>query len=275
MLYEKPQVKIKPNINIIGYSVLLIAATALITYGACLIYGVAIGYNKNASIGPLDLISGISNSATAAAFFLALFQYKKNTLQQRQSIISAEVIAQIEEAKKIISEIKTGNESSLVQINKSTILLSNLGTNIRELFDSMEEDVYKAIVRMHWQDMHFNHVCHTFTEINGLIAIRNEIQISDNDFLIAVHEAKVRAEQKKPLPTFKDYVFLQELLGHPNIKERISLKEKLKALDLFCHYYLNDKEANDFLYGIISRIDVREAAPLLAAAGPNSLAISS
>jgi len=274
MLYEKPPVKLQLNINIIGLCVLLIAATALITYGACLIYGVAKGYNSKSSIGPLDLISAFSNFATAAAFFLALYQYKKNTRQQRQSVISAEAIAQIEKAKKIISEIKTGDDSSLDQINKSTILLANLGTNIRELFQSMEEDVYKAIVRMHWQDMHFNHVRHTFTEINGLVAIRHDIRISDNDFLVAVHEAEVKTKQENPLPIFRDFVFLRELLSHPNIKEKISLKEKLDALDSFCFHYMNDKEANDFLYGIMSRIDVRAHAPLLAAAGPSSWALS-
>lgn len=255
-------------------ALLLISFTALITYGACLIYGVAKGYNPSATIGPLDLLNGFSQIATAAAFVLAFTQYRKNAIQQRQAIISTEAIAQIEKATKIISAIQTGKDSNIDQINKSTILLANLGTNITELFKSMDEDVYKAIVRMHWQDMHFNHVRHTFTEIDGKAALRKELQISDEEFDAAVHAAEIKTSESNPLPVFKEFVFLKELLSHPNIKERISLKEKFCSLDLFCFYYLNDYEANDLLCGALSRIDVRAHAPLLAAAGPELCALS-
>jgi len=121
MLYEKTTSKVNSNPNFVGLAALLMVFTALLTYGACLIYGIAIGYNPNQSIGPLDLLNGVAQIATAAAFVLALIQYKKSTAQQRQATFSAEAISQIEKATKIISEIKTGPDTSLEQLNKSII----------------------------------------------------------------------------------------------------------------------------------------------------------
>lgn len=274
MLNEKTTSKVKVNLNCIGLAALLIAFTALLTYGACLIYGVAKGYNPNQSVAPLDLLNGTAQIATAAAFVLALLQYKRSTTQQRQATISTEAISQIEKATKIVSEIRTGQDTSLEQLNKSITLLSNLGTNISELFKAMEEDVYKAIVRMHWQDMHFNHVRHVFSEIDGVAAIRRELHIPDSEFEAAILSAQNETNEINPIPAFRDYVFLQKLLDHPNIKDKISLKNRFDALDIFCLYYLNDYEANDLLYGVLSRIDVRACAPLLAVAEPSEWALS-
>lgn len=274
MMHEKPPVKIKIDPAVIGCIALLMAFTAPLTYGACLIYGIAKGYNSSQSIGPLDVLNVIAQIATAGAFGLALVQYRRSSTQQRQATISAEAITQIEKATKIISEIKTGKDSNIDQLNKSITLLANLGSNISELFKTMKEDVYKAIVRMHWQDMHFNHIRHTFTEIDGKAALRRELSISDEEFDTATQEAEINANRANPRPAFREFVFLQELLSHPNIKGKISLKEKFDALDLFCFYYLNDHEANDLLYGTLSRTDVRAHAPLLAVAGPDSWALS-
>lgn len=274
MLYEKTTSKVNINPNFIGLAALLMVFTALFTYGACLIYGVAKGYNPNQSIGPLDLLNGGAQIATAAAFVLALIQYKKSTAQQRQATISAEAISQIEKATKIISETRTGQDTSLEQLNKSITLLSNLGTNISELFKAMEEGVYKAIVRMHWQDMHFNHVRHVFSEIDGAAAIRRELHISNSEFEAAIQSAQNDVNEANPLPAFREFVFLQKFLDHPNIKHRFSLKNRFDSLDLFCVYYLNDYEANDLLYGVLSRIDVRACAPLLAVAEPSAWALS-
>lgn len=274
MLYEKPPVKPTIHSNLIGGAALLVVLTSFVTYGACLIYGVIKGCDPGQSISFLDLLNGAAQIATAATFTLALVQYRKNSAQQRHETISKEAIAQIEKATKIISEIQVGEESSFEQLNKSITLLSNIGSNIYELFNAMDEGVYKAIVRMHWQDMHFNHFRHIFPKIDGQAALRRELSTADSEFDMVIQAAKNKTDEEHPIAIFRDFVFLRNLFNQPAIKERISLKGKFESLDLFCFYYLNDFVANDLLYGTMSRIDIRAHAPLLAVAEPSTWALS-
>ncbi|WP_428037097.1 hypothetical protein, partial [Amphritea sp.] len=114
---------------------------------------------------------------------------------------------------------------------------------------------------------------HALGDIDPVPILKKEALIDDADLEEAVSEAKRKSEAENILPVFKDYAFIEKLLNHPNIKEAYSLIGKIDSLDMFVSHYLNDHNLNDLLYGLLSRIDIRVSAPLLAVSGPSNWAL--
>ena len=146
-------------------------------------------------------------------------------------------------------------------------------TNFNELFKAMSEDVQKAIVRMQWQDMYFNYLSHALRDINPVAILKKEVLIDESVLENAVTESKKESEADDILPVFKEYVFTEKLLNHPDIKSKYSLGGKIDSLDIFVLHYLNDHNLNDLLYGLLSRIDIKVYAPVLAVAEPSDWAL--
>ncbi len=65
----------------------------------------------------------------------------------------------------------------------------------------------------------------------------------------------------------------ESTLNAPVIKSEFALKGKIDSLDMFVSQYLNDHNLNELLCGLLSRIDIRAHAPLLAVAEPSIWAI--
>lgn len=273
MLFEKPNLKRPISLDLVGMVCIVVITTAYVTYGACVIFGVVSGYDSSAQITFLDLINGIAQIATALAFILAYVQFRKNRIQQRQAIIANEAESQLEKMISVISDMEVGENSDLKNLNKSLTLLSNLATNFDELFKAMNEDIQKGIVRMQWQDMYFNYLSHALGDIDPVAILKKEASISEAVLEEAVSDAKRESEAENIFPVFKNYVFIEKLLNHPNIKEAYSFVGKIDSLDMFVSHYLNDHNLNELLYGLLSRIDIRVRAPLLALSGPSDWAL--
>lgn len=273
MLFEKPNLKRPVSLDLVGMACIFVITTAYATYGACVISGVMNGYDSSVKITVLDLVNGIAQIATALAFILAYVQFRKNRIQQRQTIIATEAKSQLEKMISVINEMETGEKSNLKNLNKSLTLLSNMATNFDELFKSMNEDIQKGIVRMQWQDMYFNYLSHALGDIDPVEILKNEASIDEAIMEAAVSEARKESEADNIFPAFKDYVFTEKLLNHPNIKEAYSFVGKIDSLDMFVSHYLNDHNLNDLLYGLLSRIDIRVRAPLLAVSRPSEWAL--
>lgn len=273
MLFEKPNLKRPISLDLVGLVCVVVIATAYITYGACVVSGVVSGYDSSSKITFLDLINGIAQIATASAFVLAYIQFRKNRIQQRQVIIATEAKSQLEKMISVIDEMELGEKTNLKSLNKSIYLLSNLATNFDELFKAMSEDVQKAIARMQWQDMYFNYLSHALRDIDPVTILKKEASIDESVLKNAIIAARKESEANNILPVFKEYVFTEKLLSHPDIKSKYSLGGKIDSLDMFVSYYLNDNNLNDLLYGLISRIDIRTHAPVLAVAGPSEWAL--
>lgn len=261
------------SLDSVGLVCVIVIATAYITYGACVISGVVNGYDTSSKITFLDLINGIAQIATALAFLLAYIQYQKNRIQQRQAIIATEATSQLEKMISVIDEMELGEKTNLKNLNKSISLLSNLATNFDELFKAMSEDIQKAIIRMQWQDMYFNYLLHALRDIDPVAILKKEASIEDSVLENAIAEAKNESEANKTLPALKEYFFTEKLLNHPDIKSKYNLSGKIDSLDMFVSHYLNNHNLKDLLYGLLSRIDIRAHAPLLAVAGPSEWAL--
>ncbi len=270
MLFEKPNLKRPISLDLVGMVCIVVITTAYVTYGACVIFGVVSGYDSSAKITFLDLINGIAQIATALAFILAYVQFRKNRIQQRQAIIAKEAESQLEKMISVISDMEVGENSDLKNLNKSLTLLSNLAINFDVLFKAMNEDIQKGIVRMQWQDMYFNYLSPALGDIDPVTILRKEASIDEAALDAAVSEAKRASEAEN---IFKEYVFTEKLLNHPNIKESYSLIGKIDSLDMFVSHYLNDHNLNDLLYGLLSGIDIKARAPLLAVSRPSDWAL--
>lgn len=273
MIFEKPNLKRLISLDLVGVVCIVVIVTAYITYGAIVISGVVNENGSSSKIIFLDLINGFAQIATALAFVLAYVQFRKNRIQQRQVIIATEATSQLEKMISVIDEMELGEKTGLKSLNKSISLLSNLATNFDELFKAMSEDIQKAIVRMQWQDMYFNYLSHALRDIDPVAILKKESLIDEAVLENVVTEAKRESEANNILPVFKEYVFTEKLLSHPDIKSKYCLGGKIDSLDVFVSHYLNDHNLNDLLYGLLSRIDIRTHAPLLALAGPSDWAL--
>jgi hypothetical protein len=148
-----------------------------------------------------------------------------------------------------------------------------LAINFDELFNAMEEDIQRAIVRMHWQDMFFNKLSHSLIALDPIPILECEVGIDRDTLDRAIAEAKAEAGKDNIIPVFKDFVFISTLLNSPELKVLFNLKGRLISLDLFTHHFLNGHNLNDHLYGLLSRVDIRAKAPLLAVAEPSEWAL--
>lgn len=271
MLFEKPNIKRPISLDAVCLLLVIIIATAYITYGVCVVYGLVGNFDSSYKITLLDIINGVAKIATALAFGLAWLQYRKSVTQQRQLVIAAEARVQIDKMVVVIENIKVGNDSNLINLDQSMTQLSNIANNFYELYSAVKEDIHKAIVRMQWQDMHFNYLRLFFNEIDPIVIIRNESSISDAELDLAIADAQKQSENTHDV--HKKYQFIKALENHPNICSKFSFKDKLNSLDVFVFHFLNDKNLDCLFYGLMSHVDIKICAPILAVAGPSHWAL--
>lgn len=268
MIFEKPILKVKSNIlDFVGYTVFVFVLSSYLTYGVLVIYGIG-GVLPSSKITVLDLFNGLAQIATALAFILALIQYRKNIRQQRQKIIADEAKVLIDKMVSISGEIKTGEDTCLDNLNHALSSLSNVGIGFKELFDSMDEDVQRAIVRMQWQDMYYNYLYRALSRLELEPVLRKDEAIGDEELNSAKQHAIYMKEFQEPIAIFEKYFVFSAILNSSKIVPAKKLRSRLDALDTFVSLYLNKYNTNDLMYGLLSRIDIRAHAPLLAVAEP-------
>ena len=270
MIFQKPILKSKIDIiDLVGYTVIISVVSAYSMYGACVIFGVV---GNESKITLLDLVNGFAAIATASAFFLALAQYRKNIVQQRQQIIAVEAKSQIEKMINITTEIKTGEESCLDNLEHCLGLLSNIAIGFDELYRSMDEDIHRAIIRMQWQDMYYNNLSRSLERLDLVAILKKDSSIGQGELENAVEQARKYVEARNYIKTLKTCAFYEKLMASEPVKAKVDLKARLGSLDMFVMYYMNKYQTNDLMYGLFSQIDIRAHAPLLAVAGPSAFA---
>ncbi|MDV5047483.1 hypothetical protein [Vibrio diabolicus] len=208
-----------------------------------------------------EIITSIAALATARAFLLAVYQYRKNSIKDRQETISSEAKNTIENMIKLSDEMANVKEVNIDSLNHFLSKMSNVGSDFDVLFKALEDDIYKAMVRMQWQNMFFNHLRPLLVSIDAK-ELLNSLTSSANDssldyiFITATEEA----EKER---VFKEYEKLKFVLKESALSTK--LEGKINDFTQFKTYYLDDGYLNDVLYGLLSRIDIRAVCPLLAA----------
>lgn len=271
MIFQKPVLKNKTNyLDFIGYTVFIVILSSYLTYGACVIYGVSGG---GGDITALDVFNGLAAIATASAFVLALMQYRKSIRQQRQQIVAAEAKAQIEKMINVVSQMKTGKDTCLENLDKSLTSLSNIAVGFSEVYKSLDEDIERAIVRMRWQDMYYGHLAPALENLDLIELLLKDPAVDKEQLQAAKINAIANARHRNILPIFERFFIYEDILKGSQFAD-FNLKVKLHSLNSFVIYFLNKFNTNDLMYGLLNQIDIRVHAPLLAAAKPSDIAFT-
>ena len=205
-----------------------------------------------------DVINTIAQIATALAFLLAAYQYRKNSIKERQEHISTEAKNIICTMVELSDELHACERLSVDKINTFLSKMQNVGSDFDVLYGALDDDIYKAMVRMHWQNMYFNHLSPTLTNLNIkqlLLSPRNDQAVIESMFVLAKGDFDDQ-------DIYLEYKVLKRVLIQSNLDHR--LHEKINDYSGFITYFLDDKHLNDVLYGVMNRIDIKIAFPFLA-----------
>ncbi|EGQ8127644.1 hypothetical protein K5B43_003839 [Vibrio parahaemolyticus] len=254
MIYEK---KTKKEIgyvrNAFAYGAIAVIAFVYFIYAFLSFSEIAGGVAK-----ATDIINSIAQLATASAFLLAVHQYRKNSRKERQETVCSEAKNTITTMVELSDELNAESSLSIEKLNLFLSKMTNVGSDFHVLYEAMDDDIYKAIVRMQWQNMFFNHLRPVLVELDYKTLL--EDTYSDHVLLChALMEGDNRASKEK---VFKEYAKANYVLRDSLVKHKLHLQ--INNISSFKKFYLDDKALNDVLYGVLSRIDIRAVCPLLA-----------
>ncbi|MDA3140185.1 hypothetical protein [Vibrio metschnikovii] len=205
-----------------------------------------------------DFINSIAQIATALAFLLAVHQYRKNSKKERQEHISTEAKSIIYTMVALSNELHADDRISVEKINIFIRKMQNIGSDFDVLYRALDDDIYKAMVRMHWQNMYFNHLSSTLSRLDIkqlLLSFRNDQALIESMFTLARNDFDDQ-------DVYFEYKVLERVLTQPNLQH--GLHEKIDDYTDFISYFLDDKYLNDVLYGVMNRIDIKRAFPFIA-----------
>jgi hypothetical protein len=269
VIFEKPNYKKKSFLlDFAGYTVLVVVLSSYATYGGMSVSGLFSSPSES-KVTFLDVINGIAQIATAAAFFLAVLQYRKAIRQQRQLAIAEEAKRQLAAMTEVAKSIRTGEDTSLESLDDSLRVMVSLAVNFDQLFGAMDEDLHRAMVRMQWQNMYYGHLLVALGRLDLLPLLRSSSRLSGQAFLKALQSAKEHVAHRRVLPVFEKYELFRVLLSDEGIASKFTMRGKLSSLDQFVFYFLNKHKVDDLLYGLLNQIDIRAQAPLLAVGEPS------
>ncbi len=253
MIYEKSANK---NINYIS-AILTAGVGSIVVFVCFLHFFISFSQIVGSSAKLTEIINSIAQLATAGAFILAVHQYRKNSKKERQEKISMEASLLIKDMADSSDNFKRNDEFSLEEFNEYIVRMENLGTGFHVLYSDLDDDIYKAIVRMHWQNMFFNHLHPTLKNLDIkqlLLQLGNE----NGELEKIIYEAEEHSKGKY----FDHYEKTGYILKNASLPD--NFQDKIYDAFLFKRYYLDDSELNDLLYGLLSRIDIRFVCPFLA-----------
>lgn len=209
----------------------------------------------------LDVINALAQFATAGAFYLGFHQFRKNTETERQSALVSECKSLISKMQDTISQIKLGDEARVSNLSNSIAKLSNIAIDFNAIFEELNEDIHKAIVRMHWQDMYFNNFSHTMKQIE-LRNILIECGVPPGTYIQALAKAKKDIEPNEP---FYQYLIMSSIINTETVSYHFKPNGRIESNSPFNLYFFDNKQLNYLLYGCMNIIDIRIKSPALAA----------
>lgn len=261
LLFEKPNLKRLVSLDLVAIILSIIILTAALTYGACVILGIVSGYDSGSKITFLDIVDAMAQIATAFAFGFAVYQFRINGEKERQSIIATEAKLLTSRMATVADNAKSNTKYTINDINNFVGLMSNLGADFMGLYEALTDDIHKAMVRMRWQDMHYNHLSKTLSSFTIDSLFENENLEKDFKSYSFIDSRLDTSVQSKP-EIYQEYFFVKKVLSEMSIGDEII--KKFDSLFLFNAYYFDDKITKDLMYGLLSRLDIKVRAPLLA-----------
>ncbi|WP_330565256.1 hypothetical protein [Pseudomonas yamanorum] len=258
MLYEKKKEKSKKYIVMVcvEVSLLLILISELFYFYV----DFPVGFW---SMKAVDIANVTAQVATAGAFYLGFHQYHRNKRVERQAVLVAECKTLIVKMIAVIKELKVGLDTDFENIKYCSIKLGSLGSDFQEFFVELDENVNKGVVRMHWQNMYLSEFVYAMQKLEMGPAI-GRCNIRQDHYLIALNNAHVKVSDAGVMDVFERYSIILEVLGDIRMSD---VREKFNFSDfyLLVTFFFEGRYVGDYMYGSLSRLDIRARAPLIAA----------
>lgn len=210
-----------------------------------------------------EFINALAQIATTGVFILGLKQYIKNKKEVRQTQIADEAKLQITEMINACEKVPKIEDSTIDDFNHYITRMSNLGTNFDTLFTAMDEDINKAMLRMRWQDMYFNHLYVAVKKFD----VRTLILWEKGDPLAFDITNEYKQVEECNLSTEDAQYKLASLLLKSR-EEEFNLRQRIDDIFLFKTYYLEISDINimdDLLTGTANMVNIRSICPQIAA----------
>ncbi|WP_065882277.1 hypothetical protein [Pseudomonas sp. 24 E 1] len=258
MLYEKKKEKSYKFIVMVLVKVLLVFL--LVSELLYLYVDFPVGFWGMKAV---DIANVIAQIATAGAFYLGFHQYHRNKRVERQAVLVAECKALIVKMVEVIKELRGGVDTDFENIKYCSIKLGGLGSDFQEFFVELDENVNKGVVRMHWQNMYFGEFVYAMQKLELRPAI-DRCGIQSASYLSALGGAYAKVRHQSVMDVFERYSIFLTVLSDTRMTD---VREKFSFSDIYLlvTFFFEGKYVNDYMYGSMSRLDIRTRAPLVAA----------
>lgn len=257
MLYEK---KYKKKISyFLQFLIILCIVLLSLTYTTCGL--LAIQSLTVEKIKITDVFNTIAQVATAFAFFFAVYQYRKNGEKERQIIIANEARLLIDRMSHESDKLASNTKFTDREVNEFISIMSSFGCDFKTLYDELTDDLHKAMVRMRWQDMHYNHLSRALNSLTIDLLFDN-LNLDKKHDSYSFFNARFDDSSESEPEVLREYMYTKNIFN--NMSAAKELINSFTNLYLFEQYYFDHEGTNDLMYGLLSRLDFRVSAPLLS-----------
>lgn len=211
----------------------------------------------------IDVANILAQLATAGAFGLGFYQFYRSKKVDRQLVLIAECKAIILNMVAVIKGFDVGGETNTKDIKSRCGTLGILGSDFSELFVELDESVNKGVVRMHWQNMYFHEFLIAMDQLDLSAAAKNA-GVPPENYLMALAMATVKIKHNPVVESLEKYykcLYVLETDSALAIRRDFESSE----LELFILFFFESEYTEDYMYGSLSKLDIRTRAPLIAA----------
>ena len=210
-----------------------------------------------------DFMSIIAQVATAGTLIFVVYQYKATSLKNYDAQLVEEAKNVVIKMNEQISCLAVSEQANIENFLSFTSKMTNLAQDFDNYYSEINSGTFKKILRIHWQDMYFNNFRDKVSKVKVENILKNQNEIKSNfsgydAYLLT--EAYQESDKHSLTP---DYDFCMRLLSNPRMNDE--LISTIGDLTQFINHYLDDSSLNEYMQGLLSRIDGRVVFPMVMA----------
>lgn len=259
MLYEKPSEKFSA-INF-GIAIFIFITFLLIIgiHASPSLWSAMPSWTAFEDSKATDWINAMGQLATAGAFIFALLTFFSSKKGERQRLLLDESKLTIQRMEDVLAKIDI-TKTNMRNIQFVCSCLSNLATDLEAIYSDITDEANKAIVRMHWQNMHFNHLQVAFKGMN-LHHFLTDIGVKPRAAFIAIQRSS------RNLPQIDGaYELYRRVLLTAEVSPFMHIRHsEIQDLGQFITSFFDKNKTDDYMFGTMSWLTCESGAPLIAA----------
>lgn len=205
----------------------------------------------------------VAHTATTFTFIFAVYQFRINSLKEKQAQMLDEAKLVLERMLFQIEALKTAEEATIENLNSFISKMSNLGHDFELFFSDVTHEAYKRVLVIRWQDMYFNHFRPALSSIKVDTLIKNQRKLK-GDFAgyddYCLIEARHQDRENNPMG---EYFFTKRFLNDTSFNGQ-EFCQAIDNLTQFKYYFLDQNKLSVLMAGLFSKIDIRFISPVLA-----------